>query len=181
MRDWADLTYHGKHKRVKAVRGKADRCIIYLCSTGCTTYQWACISHEHRDVMDYMPMCLVHHAEYDGKTGAGIRPEASVWLTGHEVTEATRAKISAGKRGHRHTEESKAKMSAAALGNQNARGTQSSDKAKARAAEGSRGNRNACGHIVSEEARARISAARSVPWSAARRAAFEAKKGEQRT
>jgi hypothetical protein len=60
--------YAALHLRVTTDRGKADRCIIYLCHTGSTTYQWANISRRYTDVWDFMSMCIPHHEQYDGRT-----------------------------------------------------------------------------------------------------------------
>ena len=59
--------YNALHERVRTERGNADHCIIYLCDTGSTKFEWANISHEYKDVGDFMPMCQIHHAQYDGK------------------------------------------------------------------------------------------------------------------
>jgi hypothetical protein len=66
-KDWNDLCYASKHARVEHERGLAIRCIIYQCDTGCTTFEWANISHEYKDVGDFMPMCKTHHNQYDAE------------------------------------------------------------------------------------------------------------------
>jgi hypothetical protein len=108
-RDWASLSYSARHYRVVTAHGKADRCIIYLCSTGCTRFEWASISRQHLDVMDYMPMCQVHHRQYDG-----IPDKMRASQTGRKASPETRAKIAAaqvGRATYRHTDETKAKLS----------------------------------------------------------------------
>jgi hypothetical protein len=57
--------YFGLHDRVYAERGKADRCIVFLCGTGSTTFEWANISGQYKDVADFMPMCIPHHKLHD--------------------------------------------------------------------------------------------------------------------
>src|ERR1039457_3983765 len=44
-----DASYSALHKRVTRERGRADRCIIYGCNTGSTTFEWANISHRYLD------------------------------------------------------------------------------------------------------------------------------------
>jgi hypothetical protein len=61
---------HALHDRLHAERGKADRCIVFQCDTGCTKFEWANISHEYKDTGDFMPMCKVHHAQHDAETRA---------------------------------------------------------------------------------------------------------------
>ena len=133
MRDWADLTYRGKHKRIARVRGKADCCIVYLCSTGCSWFEWANISHRHLDVGDYMPMCRTHHEQYDG------------------VSDEARTKMSESRTGLKHTDETRAKMSEALLGNQRGLGYKHTDATKTRISEANRIR------VVSEETRAKMS------------------------
>src|ERR1035441_1967973 len=60
-------SYRALHLRVVAERGRADHCIVYGCDTGSTTYQWANISGEYKDVGDFMPMCVPHHYQYDAQ------------------------------------------------------------------------------------------------------------------
>jgi hypothetical protein len=57
--------YDWLHALVTRERGKADRCIVFQCSTGCTFFEWANISHEYKDIGDFMPMCRTHHKQYD--------------------------------------------------------------------------------------------------------------------
>ena len=144
--NWEDLSYIGKHARVRRTRGKADRCIIFLCHTGSTRFEWANISHRHLDVMDFMPMCKIHHDQYDGVNRSDeARAKLSAAHTGLKESEETRANKSAAQRrrapiseetrarmsGHVDSEETRARKSAAAkisqLGNQNARGKRSDD------------------------------------------------------
>jgi hypothetical protein len=119
VRDFAGLTYVGKHARVRRVRGKADRCIIFLCNTGSTLFEWANISHRYIDVWDFMPMCIIHHNQYDGVSDEARANISAAGIGKHSGT------------GRKHTEESKAKMSSAKLGNQNARGKRT-DESRAR-------------------------------------------------
>jgi hypothetical protein len=136
-RDFAEMTYYSKHRRVRRIRGKADRCIIYLCHTGSTTYQWANISHQHRDIMDYMPMCVSHHEQYDmtdERRAKNARP-GNQYSLGNKHSDATKAKMSASHLGN-----------PGVPGNQNARGHVVSDKAKAVMSETAprRGLKGAC-------------------------------------
>ena len=63
--------YKRYHRRVKMARGTADRCIIYRCATGSTTYDWANISEKYADIWDYMPMCHTHHLRHDYERRGG--------------------------------------------------------------------------------------------------------------
>ena len=58
------VTYFALHIRVRVARGKADRCLIYGC-TDTGPFYWANISGHYDDVMDFMPMCMTHHRQYD--------------------------------------------------------------------------------------------------------------------
>lgn len=67
---WAgdDVQYGGLHQRLYHERGNAAD---YLCThedQSCYgRMQWANISHEYRDVQDFMPLCQSHHRRYDQK------------------------------------------------------------------------------------------------------------------
>ncbi len=78
--------------------------------------------------------------------------------------------------GHKCSDETKAKISAANKGNKYSVGHKQTDEHRAKLSAAKMGNKNAEGHEVTEEARARMSASHvGRPWSAARRAAQEAK------
>src|ERR1017187_1264387 len=76
------VTYTRLHQRVKEARGKADRCLIYGCpSTG--PFYWANISDHYDDVMDFMPMCMTHHRQYDDdRRGYHLIRDGVVYRTG---------------------------------------------------------------------------------------------------
>ena len=78
--------YTTLHHRVIAERGPASRCIIFQCDTGSTTFEWANISHEYKNTVDFMEMCKVHHAAHDGVGfPGGKNPKAK--LTAERVKE----------------------------------------------------------------------------------------------
>lgn len=80
-------SYAALHTRVRKLRGKADRCLIWKCSTGCTVYEWANISGQYKDVGDFMPLCLKHHAQWDEATYARGQRHGSAKLTETSVRE----------------------------------------------------------------------------------------------
>jgi len=70
--------YHARHYEVGKVRGKASD---YLCEGGCggRAAQWATIhGHDGLDIMlDYVPLCVHCHFEYDRELHVLIRHKHS--------------------------------------------------------------------------------------------------------
>lgn len=73
---WAgdDVGYFGIHSRVYKERGRAaDYACQHADSTCKGPMHWASISHEYKDMDDFMPLCQSHHVRYDN----ALRKQAS--------------------------------------------------------------------------------------------------------
>ena len=58
--------YRALHLRVRTARGPASAYQCAHADDSCSgQMQWANISHEYRDVDDFMPLCRRHHRRYD--------------------------------------------------------------------------------------------------------------------
>ena len=57
--------YHAFHKRVYAQRGKADICNVCNMNDPNRRYEWANLTGEYSNVMDYEKMCKSCHMLYD--------------------------------------------------------------------------------------------------------------------
>jgi hypothetical protein len=59
----APLTYAAFHKRVEATRGFPDHCVYD--PTHSARYEWANLTGDYANVMDYEPMCATCHRRFD--------------------------------------------------------------------------------------------------------------------
>ena len=63
-----DAGYAALHYRVQKVRGKAVKCDVCGHSDSDRKYEWANLTKNYADVMDYKQMCQSCHATYDDMT-----------------------------------------------------------------------------------------------------------------
>ena len=71
--NWAgdDPSYRALHGRVRKERGPASEQVCLHADDTCEgRMNWANISHEYRDVQDFMPLCQSHHIRYDRESGS---------------------------------------------------------------------------------------------------------------
>jgi hypothetical protein len=60
--DWA---YHAAHRKVESARGKPRRCSDCLTSDPDKIYEWASLTGDYANVMDYKRLCRTCHRRFD--------------------------------------------------------------------------------------------------------------------
>jgi hypothetical protein len=94
---WAgdSVTYDGAHIRVRKARGSADHCEHCGSSDPARQYDWASISGNYTDIMDYKPLCRMCHAQFDREERYQRRSHCK---RGHALTDDN---VRLNKRGYR--------------------------------------------------------------------------------
>lgn len=64
-KDFKDLSYLGKHARVRTLRGKPNKCENIYCLDKSKKYEWASISGQYTDIDDFVMLCRSCHSYYD--------------------------------------------------------------------------------------------------------------------
>jgi hypothetical protein len=76
------VSYNGAHQRVHALRGHANHCEHCGATDPAKQYEWASISKNYTDPMDYVQLCKKCHAQFDKASF----PQRTHCLQGHELT-----------------------------------------------------------------------------------------------
>ena len=64
--NWNKLTYIGKHRRIRILWGKADRCENRRCEGRTENYEWANMSGKYKESRkDWKRLCWICHKAYD--------------------------------------------------------------------------------------------------------------------
>ena len=66
IKQWSDLSYMGKHRRIWKKYGKANKCESFSCDESCKYFEWANVSGKYlEDISDWKMMCCRCHKLFD--------------------------------------------------------------------------------------------------------------------